>query len=87
MAGFDDSSEDRLTNEAEELMRQGRYQDAVGLYEELCKLAPSDVMARLAYASALECAGNVSDAERVVSETAHTHRDNANVHRFPTFIL
>ena len=82
MASFDENSEDRLTNEAEELMRQGRYQDAVGLYKELCMLSPSDVMTNLAYASALECAGHVTDAEQIVSETANMHRDNANVHRF-----
>ncbi len=82
MAEFDDSPEESLVNEAEELMRQGRYQDAVGRYEELCNVAPSDVMAKLGYASALECAGDVQQAEQVVNDIATNHATNLNVRRF-----
>lgn len=82
MAGFDENSEEKLISEAEDLMRQGRYQDAVGRYEELCTMSPSDVMVRLGYASALECAGDIKRAEQVVDDTANSHSHNRNVYRF-----
>lgn len=82
MAEFDDNFEERLTNEAEELMRQGRFQDAASRYQELCSRIPSDMWASLAYVSALECAGDVGQAEQVMSDLAHIHRHNASIHRF-----
>ena len=47
MAEYDDNPEERLVNQAEEFMRQGRYQDAIGRYEEICSMSPSDAMLRL----------------------------------------
>ncbi|NRA36867.1 MAG: tetratricopeptide repeat protein [Planctomycetes bacterium] len=82
MADFDDSSEERLTSEAEELMRQGRFQDAASCYEELCSRSPTDMWASLGYVSALECAGQVGQAEQVMSDLATVHRHNASIHRF-----
>ncbi len=63
-------------------MRQRRYQDAAGRYLELRHESPSDLWTNLGYASALELAGKVSEAQQVLEETAVRHRANASLHRF-----
>lgn len=78
----DSSPEDRLHSEAEELMRQGRYSDAVARYDDLRRFAPTDLWVRLGHASALECAGRTQEAERVMDEAVEMHRANIHLHRF-----
>ena len=67
--GDDESAEDRLSQEAEDLMRQGRYQDAAARYQELQRMSPADIWAHLGYVSALECAGNIREAANILEET------------------
>ncbi|TVR46469.1 MAG: tetratricopeptide repeat protein [Planctomycetota bacterium] len=80
--GDGDSAEERSRFEAEELMRQGRYQDAAARYQELRRLAPTDFWVDLAYVSALECAGKVGEAENILEEAAQEHRRNRHLQRF-----
>lgn len=83
MAEFDpDNPEDRLVQEAEELMRQRRYGDAVTRYQTLRRQSPTDMWAGIGYVSALECAGRVDEAEKVLEETTANHRRSAPLHRF-----
>lgn len=83
MPPFDpDQPEDRLLHEAEELMRQRRFQDAVTRYQDLCRQSPTDLWANLGYVSALECAGNVAEAEQALEEATDGHRRSAPLHRF-----
>jgi tetratricopeptide (TPR) repeat protein len=83
MADFDgDSPQDRLAQEAEELMRQRRFSDAVRRYRDLHQQEPTDLWASLGYVSALECAGNVDEAEVALEEAASQHRRSAALHRF-----
>ena len=80
---FDDSSpEDRLNAEAEEYMRQGRYADAASTYADLRRFSPTDLWASLAYASALECADRVPEAEQILEEATANHRRNVHLLRF-----
>ena len=75
MAEFDqDSPEDRLVQEAEELMRQRRYGDAVTRYQTLRRQSPTDMWAGIGYVSALECAGRVDEAEKVLDGTLPNDR-------------
>ena len=83
MAPFDpEPPEDRLTQEAEELMRQRRFQDAVTRYQDLRRQSPTDLWTNLGYVSALECAGEVVEAERALEEATAGHRRSAPLHRF-----
>jgi len=83
MPPFDpDQPEDRLLHEAEELMRQRRFQDAVSRYQDLRRQSPTDLWANLGYVSALECAGNVVEAEQALEEAVDGHRRSAPLHRF-----
>lgn len=83
MPPFDpDQPEDRLLHEAEELMRQRRFQDAVSRYQDLRRQSPTDLWASLGYVSALECAGNVDEAEQALEEATAGHRRSAPLHRF-----
>jgi tetratricopeptide (TPR) repeat protein len=83
MPPFDpDQPEDRLLHEAEELMRQRRFQDAVSRYQDLRRQSPTDLWANLGYVSALECAGNVAEAEQALEEAMAGHRRSAPLHRF-----
>ncbi len=76
------SPEERLTLEAEELMRQGRYRDAVGRYRDLRHYAPTDLWATLGHASALELAGEIGEAERVIDQAGSIHTINVHLQRF-----
>ncbi|MFW5860467.1 MAG: tetratricopeptide repeat protein [Planctomycetota bacterium] len=76
------SPEERLTLEAEELMRQGRYRDAVGRYRDLRHYAPTDLWATLGHASALELAGEIGEAERVIDQAGSIHTVNVHLQRF-----
>lgn len=78
----DESSEERLSQEAEELMRQGRFLDAAARYQELRRLSPTDLWASLGHASALECAGRVSDAAHILDEVVQHHRRSCHMQRF-----
>ena len=80
--GDGESPEDRLSQEAEDLMRQGRFQDAATRYQELQRSSPADVWAHLGYVSALECAGDINEAANLLEETAQLHRSNRHVQRF-----
>jgi tetratricopeptide (TPR) repeat protein len=83
MGQFDpDQPEDRLTQEAEELMRQRRFQDAVSRYQDLRRQSPTDLWTNLGYVSALECAGRVAEAEKILEEATDGHRRSAPLHRF-----
>ena len=83
MAPFDpEPPEDRLTQEAEEMMRQRRFQDAVTRYQDLRRQSPTDLWTSLGYVSALECAGEVVEAERALEEATAGHRRSAPLHRF-----
>jgi superkiller protein 3 len=83
MAEFDpDNPEDKLIQEAEELMRQRRFLDAASRYQDLRRQSPTDLWANLGYVSALECAGNVAEAEQALEETTSGHRRSAPLHRF-----
>ncbi len=83
MPPFDpEQPEDRLTQEAEELMRQRRYQDAVSRYQDLRRQSPTDLWTSLGYVSALECAGKVVEAEQALEEAVDGHRRSAPLHRF-----
>jgi tetratricopeptide (TPR) repeat protein len=82
MADEPDMPEDRLQTEAEELMRQKRYQDAARRYQDLRRVSPTDLWAFLGQVSALECAGDVEAAERLLEEAALRHRASAPLHRF-----
>jgi tetratricopeptide (TPR) repeat protein len=83
MPPFDsDQPEDRLLHEAEELMRQRRFQDAVSRYQDLRRQSPTDLWANLGYVSALECAGRVAEAEKALEEATDGHRRSAPLHRF-----
>src|SRR4051812_38134 len=84
MPEFDggDGPEDRLVQEAEELMRQRRYHAAAGRYSSLRKQSPTDLWASLGFVSALECAGKVEEAEKVLEEATLRHRGSAPLHRF-----
>lgn len=78
----DESPDDRLTQEAEELMRQRRFRDAARRYQDLHKRQPTDLWTSLGFASALECAGEVDAAERVLEDAATRHGLSASLHRF-----
>jgi tetratricopeptide (TPR) repeat protein len=83
MASFDsDQPEDRLAHEAEELMRQRRFQDAVTRYQDLRSQSPTDLWTQLGYVSALECAGRVTEAEKALEEATRGHGRSAMLHRF-----
>lgn len=83
MPPFDpDQPEDRLLHEAEELMRQRRFQDAVSRYQDLRRQSPTDLWANLGYVSALECAGRVAEAEKALEEATEGNRRSAPLHRF-----
>jgi tetratricopeptide (TPR) repeat protein len=83
MPDFDgDGPEDRLTQEAEELMRQRRYHDAATRYQALRRQLPTDLWASLGHVSALECAGKIDEAEKVLEEATLGHRGSAPLHRF-----
>ena len=83
MPPFDpEQPEDRLTQEAEELMRQRRFQDAVSRYQDLRRQSPTDLWTNLGYVSALECAGKVIEAEQALEEAVDGHRRSAPLHRF-----
>lgn len=78
----DESPDDRLTQEAEELMRQRRFRDAARRYQDLHKRQPTDLWTSLGFASALECAGEVDAAERVLEDATTRHGLSASLHRF-----
>jgi len=80
--GDQDSREERLLHEAEELMRQKRFQDAARRYQDLRSEQPTDLWASLGYASALECAGKISEAEQILDEVTVRHKRSAPLHRF-----
>jgi tetratricopeptide (TPR) repeat protein len=83
MASFDsDHPEERLAHEAEELMRQRRFQDAVTRYQDLRRQSPTDLWTQLGYVSALECAGRVTEAEKALEEATRGHGRSAMLHRF-----
>lgn len=83
MPEFDgDGPEERLAQEAEELMRQRRFLDAVSRYQDLRRQSPTDLWVTLGYVSALECAGEVVEAERTLEAVAQDHRRSAALHRF-----
>jgi len=83
MAEFEnDTPEERLLHEAEELMRQRRFTDAVGRYQNLRRFSPTDLFASLGHASALELAGRINEAEQVLEEATVSHRRSAPLHRF-----
>ena len=77
MAEFDDSPDERLQHEAEELMRQKRYLDAAGRYQDLRSHHPTDLWASLGHCSALECAGRIQEAEQVLEEVTLRHKRSA----------
>ena len=81
MAGFD-MPEDRLAHEAEELMRQRRFQDAAARYEDLLARSPTDLWANLGRVSALECAGQLDEARSLLEFLQQSHRRSASFHRF-----
>ncbi len=78
----DDSPDDKLMHEAEELMRQRRFRDAARRYQDLHGKQPTDLWTSLGFASALECAGEVETAERVLEDAATRHGLSASLHRF-----
>ena len=83
MADFDaEGPEEKLVQEAEELMRQRRFPDAVSRYQDVRRQSPTDLWASLGYISALECAGQVGEAEQALEEIASSHRGSAPLHRF-----
>ncbi len=82
MSGDSFDNNEQLSHEAEELMRQGRYTDAANRYEELFRNEPSNPWARLGYVSALECAGDVDQAEHALEEVARSNKANRHVQRF-----
>lgn len=88
---FDDSpgqdDPEEMQQQADDLMRQGRFQDAVRRYEDLRRRSPTDPWFSLAHASALECAGNIPEAERVIEELSSYHKLNAHVLRFKRMFL
>lgn len=82
MAEFDDSRDERLQHEAEELMRQKRFLDAAGRYQDLRSHHPTDLWATLGHCSALECAGRIQEAEQILEEVTLRHKRSAPLHRF-----
>lgn len=78
----DHEPEDRLAAEAEELMRQRRYLDAASRYRDLRRQAPTDLWTTLGQVSALECAGRVEEAARLLAEAESRHRRSAHLQRF-----
>lgn len=83
MSAFDDEGPgERLAAEAEELMRQHRFRDAAERYLRLRRDAPTDLWASLGHASALECAGQVTEARQVLDEAARQHRESRALNRF-----
>lgn len=78
----EDGADDRLMQEAEELMRQRRFRDAARRYQDLHRRQPTDLWTSLGFASALECAGEVDAAERVLEDAATQHGLSASLHRF-----
>lgn len=78
----DNTPDDKLQHEAEEMMRQRRFRDAARRYQDLHRGSPTDLWAALGFASALECAGELEVAERVLEETAKRHGASASMHRF-----
>ena len=81
MAGFD-HQDDRLAHEAEELMRQRRYQDAVERYGDLQARMPTDLWTTLGRVSALECAGHLDEARSLLDQLDTSHRRSASFQRF-----
>ncbi len=77
-----EAPEDRLTQEAEELMRQRRFHDAASRYQSLRRQLPTDLWVSLGHVSALECAGKIDEAERILEEATLRHRGSAPLHRF-----
>lgn len=80
--GHHEDPDERQAGEAEELMRQGRFQDAASRYQDLRQDLPTDLWATLGHASALECAGQVHEAEAILEEAASRHRTSAHLLRF-----
>ncbi len=78
----DDNPDDKLMAEAEELMRQRRFRDAARRYQDLHRRQPTDLWTSLGFASALECAGEVETAERVLEDATTHHGLSASLHRF-----
>ncbi|MEK7415889.1 MAG: tetratricopeptide repeat protein [Planctomycetota bacterium] len=78
----DAGPEDRLQHEAEELMRQRRFRDAARRYQDLHGKSPTDLWTSLGFVSALECAGEMDSAERVLEDAATRHGMSASLHRF-----
>ena len=78
----DDSPDDKAMQEAEELMRQRRFRDAARRYQDLHRKQPTDLWTSLGFASALECAGEVETAERVLEDATTQHGLSASLHRF-----
>jgi tetratricopeptide (TPR) repeat protein len=78
----EDTPDDRLVQEAEELMRQRRFRDAARRYRDLHSRQPTDLWTSLGFASALECAGEVESAERVLENATEQHGMSASLHRF-----
>ena len=77
-----DSSDERLQIQAEDLMRQGRFPDAVERYQDWQRRSPEDIWATLGLASALECAGDLKDATQILEEALQQHRQHPQFHRF-----
>lgn len=82
MAAFDDSKDERLQHEAEELMRQKRFSDAARRYQNLRASQPTDMWASLGHCSALECDGKIPEAEQILEEVTLCHKRSAPLHRF-----
>ena len=80
--GYDDNPDERLIQEAEEFMRQGRYQDAISRYREMRRQSPTDLFASLGHISALECAGEVQEAEKILQEVGSSHNRSPHLQRF-----
>lgn len=81
MAAFE-HGDDRLAHEAEELMRQRRFQDAAARYGDLLAKAPTDLWATLGRVSALECAGLLDEARTLLERLQQSHRRSASFQRF-----
>jgi len=82
MGEFDDNRDERLQHEAEELMRQKRFLDAAHRYQDLRSQQPTDLWASLGHCSALECAGNIPEAQQILEEMTVRHKRSAPLHRF-----
>ena len=77
-----ESGNERLQGQAEDLMRQGRFPDAVKRYQDLRQQSPDNVWVHIGLASALECAGETQHADQILDEAAQMHRRHRSLHRF-----